>query len=119
MKKNKIPLIIIICSLMIIIIMLCIVLHREFNRLENPIMAGFGLVKIKVLNIDYILIQENPKVIIAKPDNDLNRLEEYMGNQGFKLVERLGSWVVFENERNEKQSFSYRVNKHYSIWEWE
>jgi len=115
MKKT--PIIIIICFSLVITV-LCIIFYREFNRLENPILAGFGLIKMKVLKMDYILIQENPKVIIAKPDNDLNKLKEYMSNQGFKLVERLGSWVIFENEKYEKQSFSFRSNKHYSIWEW-
>ena len=81
-------------------------------------MAGLRLVKMKVLNMDYILIQENPKVIIAKPDNSLSRLEEYMGNQDFKLVERLGSWVLFENNKSGQQSLSCRENRHYSIWEW-
>ena len=95
-----------------------LIFNREFNRLDKPIMAGFKLIKITVLNMDYILVQENPKVIIAKFNNALDILENYMNNMGFKLVDQLGSFVVFENDLSERQYFSFRVNRYYSIWEW-
>ena len=117
MKNFKLPFTIIIC-LSLIIIGLCLIFFHEFNRLNNPIMAGFNLIKMNILNLDYVLIQENPKVILAKTKNASERLEKYMNNNGFKLIERLGSWVIFENDSYERQSFSFRENRYYSIWEW-
>jgi len=117
MKNIKLLILIIFC-LFLIVIVTCFIFYREFNRLNNPIMAGLGLMKMKIFNLNYVLIQENPKVIIAKSNNALNRLEKYMDNYGFKLIEQLGSWVIFENDLSEKQSFSFRVNRYYSIWEW-
>ena len=48
-------------------------------------MAGISLLKIIILNKDYVLVQETPKTIIAKSKNALNILEEYMNKQDFKL----------------------------------
>ena len=104
-NKKKMILSIIIISLLIIIGGLCFIFYREFNRANNPIMAGIGLIKITILNRDYIIIQENPKKIISKSNNALNILKEYMGLQGFQIIDQMGSFVIFENDLSEQQSF--------------
>ena len=104
--------------LLIIIAGSCFIFYREFNRVNRPIMAGFGLIRMMVFNMDYITIQEYPKIIIAKPNNALDRLKEYMNIQGFRKTDRLGSFVVFQNDASEEQSLSFRANRYYSIWEW-
>ena len=116
-KRKKIIFIIFIC-LLTIIISSCLIFYREFNRLNNPIMAGISLLKINILNKDYVIVQETPKTIIAKSRYALNILEEYMSKRDFKLVEQLGNHIIFENNLSEKQSLSFRVNRYYSIWEW-
>lgn len=104
--------------LLVIVSGLCFAFYYEFNRLNNPIMTGVELIKMVILNKEYKIINENPKTIIARCDNALNILEKYMNMQGYKYVEKRGSYIVFENDLNEKQTFSFRINKYYSIWEW-
>jgi hypothetical protein len=113
-KKGKV-FIIFSLFLAIIIAGFCLVSYRAFNSLNNPIMAGVGLAKMKIFNMDYLIIQENPKIILSRPENALNKLEEYMNIQGFILFDRLGSFIVFENDASERQSLTFRVNRYYSI----
>jgi cell division protein YceG involved in septum cleavage len=116
-KKVKILIIIIFCSLTMVASS-CFIFYREFNRLNDPIMAGIELIKLVITNKDYIIIQENPKVIIAKSDNAFNILVEYMMDQGLQYTEQLGAAIIFENDLSEKQILSFHKNRYYSIWEW-
>jgi hypothetical protein len=117
MKKWRTFLIVIFC-LAAFIVGFCVVSYREFKHVNNPIMAGVGLVKLKILNEDYLIIQDNPKIIIAKSKDALDILEKYMHIKGFNIIDQLGSYIVFENNVSERQSLNFYVNKYYSIWVW-
>jgi len=96
MNNKKIKYIIVVLIILLAIIAgLCFVCYREFNRLNNPIMAGVELIKMVIFNRDYVLIQENPKTIIAKSNNALNILKEYMNNHGFKYYRAIGIIYYF------------------------
>jgi hypothetical protein len=94
-----------------------IISHITFNS-TNPVMAGIGLVTVTFLKVDHVVIRENPKIIIAKPENSFDKLVKYMDAQGYTMQDHMGSAVFFENDMFEKQIITSRINRYCSIWIW-
>jgi hypothetical protein len=67
--------------------------HVTFNS-ANPIVAGVGLVKIYIFGVEYVILEEEPLLIITKPKDSLNRLVKHMNDQGFIMTDRMGA-IVF------------------------
>ncbi|MDW7675342.1 MAG: hypothetical protein SCK28_12495 [Bacillota bacterium] len=88
----------------------------KFNT-PNPMMSGIGLVKILFTNSEVVQIQEYPKVYLAKPDNALETMIDFMEQRGFNYLEdeRMSSTLVFENEVS-KNYVDFSVNAYYSKW---
>jgi hypothetical protein len=115
-NKWKILFIIIFCLVMIIV-SLKYISHITFNC-TNSLEAGIGLIKVSFINFKYVIIQENPRIIMTKPKNSFNELVEYMDTQGYTIIDRMGSTAFFENDMFEKQLITLRINRYCSIWLW-
>jgi hypothetical protein len=112
----KIKMLIIIC-LFVFIVIFCMVSYAEFGC-ANIVSVGIGLGKIMLFNVEYIEIQKNPQLIIAKPNGAKDNLIKYMDGKGFTFKEQMGSMMYFENNVSMKQSVSFYLNKYYSKWIW-
>jgi hypothetical protein len=115
-KKGKIFFIIVLCC--IIIIVSCSIISYITFGTANPIMAGIGLAKVMLLNIDYVVIRKSPQIIIANPKNAIFNLIEYMNTQSFIIEDQMGAMLIFKNNANDKQMVLFRINKYCSIWAW-
>lgn len=75
---------------------------------------------LRVVNTDAqaVVIQDNPKIMIADPDADL--LDRHMEALGYERVDekQMGGLYVFSNG-NDEQLIMYSQNKYYSLWEWQ
>jgi hypothetical protein len=114
--KWKIFLIIVSCFV-IIFVSLKLISHITFNS-TNSIEAGIGLINVSIFNFKYVIIKENPKIIMTKPKNSFEKLVEYMDTQNYTLTDHLGAAVFFENNMFEKQIITLRINRYCSIWIW-
>jgi hypothetical protein len=80
-------------------------------------MTGYGIIRITFSDRPYVLINESPKVYIAKPQNAFNNLQKMMGSQGYTYNEskQLGAYTDFEQNGTDVIVI-YNVNRYYSIW---
>ncbi len=117
MKKKKIIIISICAAVVLLIGTAMLVSYAKFNTV-NFLAAGKGIITISTMGEDTVIVNNHPRVIIAKPDNDL--LDEYMTSHGYEEVEdeQLGAIRVYSNGR-EKHHILYSVNKYYSVWKWQ
>ena len=115
--KSRKKIILIGFCLLFIIVGLRFISHVTFNS-ANPIIAGIGLVKIYILGVEYVIVKEEPQLIITKPKDSLNRLVKFMNDQGYIFIEELGATVVFENNISEKIFINMNVNRYCSRWVW-
>jgi hypothetical protein len=116
-NKNirKIIFLIILC--LIVIVGFYFIAYITFNSV-NPFISGYGLFKIYFLNIEYVVIHNNPQIILTKPEGSLNKLMKYMSVKGFNMVDQLGSIVVFRNNTSEEILIKISINKYFSRWVW-
>lgn len=118
LKNNKIAIMVI---LLVVVILLILILFSYINfNTYNPFTTLIGIINIMTTDIDYVVIQENPQVILAKPDNSNNTLNEYMNEKGYEEIEeeRMGSEIVYSSN-NKKEIIRFSVNKYFSKWVWE
>lgn len=62
----------------IVISLLSIAISLEKFGVSNPLSVIYGLFQIKFTGVNYVEIQANPKVLIAKPYNAQTLLYQYM-----------------------------------------
>lgn len=62
-------------------------------------------------------MKDYPAVFLAKPDDALQRLIDFMTEQGYYHLagERLGTTLVFENDVT-KRYVDFSMNGYYSKW---
>lgn len=115
--KKKITIISICIAVVLLIGSAILVSYAKFNTV-NFIASAKGVIRITSTDTKTVIIKESPKVIIAKPNNDL--LDEYMSSIGYEEVEdeRLGAVRVYSNGK-EKQHILFSVNGYYSVWKWQ
>ena len=122
-KKNKdrsrrIVIAILVSAILIVALLgSCFISYSAFNT-GNPFSAASGLFQITVLNKEYVVIQESPKVVIAQPNGQV--FIDYMESRGFTEIEeeQMGSMRVFTNGK-EKEWVMYSINGNYSKWCWQ
>ncbi|MDR2193473.1 MAG: hypothetical protein LBP19_03265 [Treponema sp.] len=112
----KIKILIIIC-LFVFIVISCMVSYVEFGC-ANIISVGIGVGKIMFFYVEYVEIQKNPQVVIAKPNGAKDNQKKYMDSKGFIFKEQMGSMMFFENNMYTQQLVSFYLNKYYSKWIW-
>lgn len=85
----------------------------------NPFSVMGGLYQIFFTDAQYAEIQEDPKVIIAKPASSNDLLIGYMETRGYAENEagRSGSRLEF-TQANHKEYVDFSVNGFYSLWRW-
>lgn len=85
----------------------------------NPFSVISGLYQIRFTDTQYAEIQEDPKVIIAKPASSNDLLIDYMEMQGYAENEegRSGSVIEF-TQADQKEYVDFSVNGFYSLWRW-
>ena len=91
--------------------------YATFNTI-NPFSAASGFFQITVLDMEYVKIQESPKVILAQPNDEV--FINYMESHGFTEIkdEQMGAIWVFTNGE-QKEWIWYSINKYYSKWRWQ
>ena len=84
----------------------------------NPFRGLSGLLYILSDKSPCAVISEDPKIVLAQPDERI--FIDYMEGLGFTEIEekRLGSIRVFTNGEAE-ESVVYRQNRFFSQWKWE
>jgi hypothetical protein len=117
-KKQKKTIFICLFCLIFIIVSFRLVSHVTFQSV-NPVIAGFGLVKIYIFSAEYVIVKKEPQIIFTKPKDSENRLVKYMNDQEFKMMDKMGATVFFENNISEKQLISINTNKYCSRWVWD
>ena len=103
--------------LMVALLGSCFISYSTFNT-GNPFSVASGYFQITVLNKEYVVIQESPKVVIAQPNGQV--LIDYMESRGFTEIEeeQMGAMRVFTNGK-EKEWIMYSINGNYSKWRWQ
>lgn len=108
--------------LIIVIFLICASSFLSYMKFEtaNALSSGVGLAKILFTDIDYVEIQESPRVILAQPENSFDLLLDMMQDDGYTYLadETLGSMHVFEKNGVRERMF-FSVNKYFSKWIWE
>lgn len=86
-------------------------------RTENPFLAGWGLIQIFFTDTEFAVIQDYPRVVLAKPEVSL---DDYMAYQGMdrQVDEQMGAIHVFSNH-DCKAYIHYSMNTYYSLWRWQ
>lgn len=84
----------------------------------NPFRSFSGLFHILSDTTSFSVISEDPKIILAQPNENI--FVEYMESMGFTEIQakRLGSIRIFTNGDVE-ESIVYRQNRFFSRWQWE
>lgn len=108
--------------IIIAIFLICAASFLSYIKFEtaNALSSGVGLAKILFTDIDYVEIQESPRVILAQPENSLELLLGMMQDDGYTYLvdESMGSMHVFE-KRGVRERIFFSVNRHFSKWIWE
>lgn len=115
--KRKIKKIIVICLALIIFLgMVSFISYIKFNVL-NPFTTLNGLIQVIFTDKEYIEIQKDPKVIVAKPNASL---QDYMNGLGFQedTENQMGALHRFQNNDSVQYVF-YSKNKYFSKWRWQ
>lgn len=116
-KKKKLLLLIIGLFLVIVYMIMSIVSYNVFRAAE-PISTFSKYIALQTGNSDYVILQENPKVIVAKPRDDAQEyFLKYMEEDGYTFVRQDGGKYIFE-----KNSFEYHIlfssSGNHSKWIW-
>lgn len=88
-------------------------------QIWNPIIVIEGLIKIKFSDVEIVELNEDPKIVLAKPSTDV--FIKYMKDSGYDVIEeeRLGSMYVFYNHLTGTKSEVFcNMNGYYSLWTW-
>ena len=88
-------------------------------QIWNPIIVIEGLIKIKFSDVEIVELNEDPKIVLAKPSADV--FIKYMKDSGYDVIEeeRLGSMYVFYNHLTGTKSEVFcNMNGYYSLWTW-
>lgn len=119
--SKKIKHIILLTSIIVLIAVFCTVISGGVFRECNPLSVINGFIQVRILNKEYYVIQEYPKVMIA--NKDLN-LVDYMKNLGWRYVEtvdadKLVMENIYEFKYKEGAAFVEVVeHKNFYIWKW-
>lgn len=118
--KSKIKLAVTILAITIFTVVSSYASYYHFAT-PNFVRAAACLTKVYITDNEYAEVRSNPRVVIAKPndDNAMKLFEDTLISEGYEFVdeERLGSLItVQKNGKSEQIHFS--ANKYYSLWEW-
>ena len=74
--------------IIIAIFLICAASFLSYIKFEtaNALSSGVGLAKILFTDIDYVEIQESPRVILAQPENSLELLLGMMQDDGYTYL---------------------------------
>ena len=109
----------------IVVAMLFVFLFSSFFSyvqfgVVNPVRSGVGVLQILVTDKAYVEINNQPKVVLAQPeDNPWDFFLSVMKQDGYIYLEeeRMGSMCVFEKDGN-KEYIMFHVNGYYAQWTW-
>ena len=101
----------------VLIIASCFVSYDKF-RTFNPIKAGIGFVKIRVLNEDYAEVNDSPRVILTSPENGREIFTQIIESEGYEYVEQMGSAHFIEKD-GKREAVSSDINKYIGRWSWD
>lgn len=108
------------CVIILIILLLLssVISYIKFEVL-NPFTSGVGIIRILVTDKEYVVIQNNPKVILAQPDDAWEHFITYMEQENYIYLEeeRVGNRCIFEKD-HQKVAVTFRRNDYYSQWTW-
>lgn len=120
-KKNRKKRIVIF-SIVILFFLLLTATFLSYMKFEvfNPFTSSVGIIKILATDKPYVVIQKNPKVILAQPDNTWEHFLSYMNEEEYTYLEkeRLGNRCFFMKDQ-QKVNVSFKMNGYYSQWTWE
>lgn len=116
-KKNKIILIGVLCLLLLVVSMLSFVTYVKFNTINFPKVA-ISLSSITFGEKTYVELKNQPnRVILATSKDSLQVFTDFLINEGYTIIEKLGSLHVIEKNGN-KEYVHFSVNGYYSKWVW-
>lgn len=115
--KKKIITVSICLAVVLLIGSVFLVSYDKFGT-ANIFAAANAYLRVTNTNADAVSIQENPQIMIAKPNTEL--LDRHMDALGYERVEekQLGALIVYSNGTDE-QTILYSQNKYFSKWEWQ
>ena len=119
--SKKIKRIILLTTIIVLIAVFCTIIFGGMFGECNPLRVTNGFIQVCILNKEYYVIQEYPKVMIA--NKDLN-LVDYMKNLGWRYVEtvdadKLVMENIYEFKYKEGAAFVEVIeHKNYYIWKW-
>lgn len=118
--KSKIKLAVTILAITIFTVVSSFVSYYHFATL-NFVRAAACLTKVYLTENEYAEVRSNPRVVIAKPndDNAMKLFEDTLTSEGYEFIdeERYGSIITVQKD-GEKEHIHFSGNKYYSVWEW-
>lgn len=119
--SKKIKRIILLATIIVLIAVFCTIIFGGMFGECNPLRVTNGFIQVCILNKEYYVIQEYPKIMIA--DKDLN-LVDYMKDLGWTYVktvdaDKLVMENIYEFKYKEIEAFvEVTQHKNYYIWKW-
>lgn len=116
-KKRVIRIIVVAVVVAVLIGSLSVLSFVKFGT-ANFISASQGLCKVMLTDTEWVVISQNPTVIIGKPNTTI---DEYMlENGGYVLNpdKQLGALYIYSNQDDEVRVI-HSVNGYYSKWVWQ
>ncbi len=87
-------------------------------RTDSPFSTVSGMIWGVLVDADYVVIRDDPKVIVAAPGVSL---DAYMWENGGYLPvpeEQLGAMLVYQNTDGQVRIL-YSANGYFAKWEWQ
>ena len=107
--------IVIVCVIILSSVLVSYAMFRTFN----PISTLVGLARIVMTDTEYVEIQKNSRVILAK-SNDLQEFIDFIESEGYTYSEdkRLGA-MHFIEKNGVTESVLISGNGYYTKWIWQ
>ncbi len=89
----------------------------------NPFMSIYWFAQITFFDKDFVKLQNNPEVYIAKPNpkdnSSFNVLVDYIESLWYEYLEdeRMASLLIFKKtDKDYIMHVNFRTNKYYTLW---
>ncbi len=89
----------------------------------NPFMSIYWFTQITFFDKDFVKLQDNPEVYIAKPNpkdsSPFDMLVHYIESKWYEYLEdkRMSSLLVFKKENKDYvMHVNFKTNKYYTLW---
>lgn len=94
----------------------------SFVKLDTPnfVSAGAGLAKIMLTDAEYVRIQSEPRVVLAKPDNAFELFIKTVESENYTYSEENRYGSIHELQKDSvKYQVHFSVNRYFSKWSWQ